>query len=62
MAAEGRIVGTKRVDPEMPDGHRIALVMRKSPELHTFMRCDVRLPDARQQAIMDLLCAQIIPR
>jgi hypothetical protein len=35
-------------------------VLRRSPELLSFLQCDARLPDAREQAMVDIICARIL--
>jgi hypothetical protein len=57
-----RVIKTLRVDPTLPDTRSVHLAIRRSPELVSFLRCDVKLPDPRLQATMDLICAQVIGR
>lgn len=57
-----RVVKTLRVDPALPDSRRVDTLIAKSQELRTFMRCDVQLPDPRQQAAMDRLCSRYVSR
>jgi hypothetical protein len=57
-SAEATVVKAMRVDPELPARARIDTAIRRSPELIEFLRCDLKLPDARQQAMMDLICAR----
>jgi hypothetical protein len=56
------IVSTLHIDsdlPQMDSGYpRFDLVLRRSPDIVPFLRCDVRIPDGRGQAIFDALCAQ----
>jgi hypothetical protein len=55
-----KVVKTLRVDPALTDPARAEIVIRRSPELVAYLRCDLKLPDARQQAMMDVICAQVI--
>jgi hypothetical protein len=57
-----RVVKTMRIDPALPEPGRMELAIRRSPELVAFLRCDVKLPDARQQALMDVICGQVVGR
>jgi len=60
------VVGTLRVEPELPQTDngfpRIEAVLQRSPEIASFLQCDARLPDARVQAFIDSICAQVLPR
>jgi hypothetical protein len=54
------VVGTIRVDPALAGpGPRIEPLLRRSPEILSFLRCDVRVPDEKMQAMFDLICAQV---
>ena len=53
-----RVVKTLRVDPAMPETRRIDVVIKRSPELLAYLRCDAKVPDARQQMIVDVLCSR----
>jgi hypothetical protein len=57
-----KVVKTLRVDPALPDPVRTEIVIRRSSELVAYLRCDVKLSDARQQSMMDSICAQVIGR
>jgi hypothetical protein len=46
------------VDPAVPDGRRIDQLIARSPELVAYLRCDVKLADARKQMAADILCAR----
>ena len=60
-SADGlKVVKTLRVDPSLSDRTRPEIVIRRSPELVAYLRCDLKLPDARKQAMMDIICAQVI--
>jgi hypothetical protein len=58
------IARTLRVDPELPRADNgypmIELVLRRSPEILEFVRCDMRLPDERAQVLMDQVCRQVL--
>jgi hypothetical protein len=57
-----RVLKVLRVDPSLPDPRRIDAVIAKSQELRTYMRCDAQLPDARQQALIDVLCSRYVSK
>ena len=58
-AASGpRVVKTLRVDGALSELSRVEPVIARSPELVGYLRCDLRVPDARQQAMMDAVCAR----
>jgi hypothetical protein len=55
-----RIAGTEWVDPQLPESPvQIEAVVRRSPELFSFLRCDTQLPDPQAQSMLDLRCAQM---
>jgi hypothetical protein len=54
-----KVLKTLRIDPVLPDSAHMLMAIRKSPELVSYLRCDLKLPDARQQTMMDLICDQI---
>jgi hypothetical protein len=60
------VVATIRIDPEFPpsDGGYppIGAMLRRSPEIVSFLRCDARLPDGRAQAMIDSICAQVLAK
>jgi hypothetical protein len=60
------VIGTLRVDPALSvadNGYPlIEPVLRRSPEIVTFLRCDARLPDGRGQTVIDSICAQVVGR
>jgi hypothetical protein len=64
VAGGPTVVGTLRVDPEPPladNGYpRIEPVLRRSPEIVTFLQCDARLPDQRVQAVIETVCRQVL--
>jgi hypothetical protein len=56
-----RVTGTKRVERAMPgSAGQIGLVLRTSPEIMSFLRCDSTPPGARGQAFLEQLCLQNI--
>jgi hypothetical protein len=52
------VVKTLRVDPAMSGSPTIDTVIARSSELKAYLRCDLKLPDAMQQTMMDVLCAR----
>jgi hypothetical protein len=58
-AATGpRVVKTLRVDPRLNEPRQIEAVIARLPELVQYLRCDLKLTDARQQTTMDAICAR----
>lgn len=57
-ASGPRVIKTLHVDPAVPDGRRIDQLIARSPELVAYLRCDAKIPDARKQAMVDILCAR----
>ncbi len=55
------LVGTRYVDPHFTGPDPVADVVKRTPELWEFLRCDITLPDPGQQAMMALLCGQLRP-
>jgi hypothetical protein len=55
------IVGTRYVDPRFTGADAVAATIKRTPELFEFLRCDVTLPDANQQAMMAVVCGQVRP-
>lgn len=54
------VFGTVRIDPSLPDGSRaIEPVLRKSPEIVSFLRCDIKVADPELAAVIDRSCALI---
>lgn len=60
-SAQGlRIAGTVWVAPQLPESPvQLEALVRRSPELFSFLRCDTPLPDPQAQHMLDLLCAQM---
>ena len=63
-AGAATVVRTLRIDPAVPfsqDGRpRVEEVLRRSPEIVAFLQCQTAMPDGRGQAMIDLICAQVI--
>jgi hypothetical protein len=58
-AAGPRVTGTGRVPRALPgSAGQIGLVLRKSPEVVAFLRCDAVLPDPGARAVLGNLCLQ----
>jgi hypothetical protein len=55
------IVGTCRVEPQFTGSDPVAAIVKRSPDLFDFLRCDVTLPDTRRQPMMAFICAQMRP-
>ena len=57
-----RVVRTLRIDPTMNQDQfpRIDEVMRRSPEILSFLQCDTRLSDPLQQKLADIVCANVL--
>jgi hypothetical protein len=54
-----RVSGTMRVTRAMPgSAGQIGLVLRMSPEIMTFLRCDAVVPDGPPKALIERLCLQ----
>jgi hypothetical protein len=57
------VVGTLRVEPDLPqtdNGYpRIDEVLRRSPQIQSYLRCGERLWDGLAQKMMDVICARI---
>jgi hypothetical protein len=55
------IVGTRYVEPRFSGRDAVAAIVKQTPELFEFLRCDVTLPDANQQAMMAIVCEPMRP-
>ena len=57
-----RVVRTLRVDPSMPqsDVPRIDAVMRRSPEILSFLQCETRPDDPVGRKAADIICASML--
>jgi len=55
-------LGTQWIDPSLSGtGDPVPTIMKRSPELFEFLRCDLTLPDPAQQMILALICGQMRP-
>jgi|SRR5687767_14806420 len=55
-----QVVRLLRVDPAFPESPaRIEAIIRRSPDLFSFLRCDSRVPDSKVQSMLDAVCAQM---
>jgi hypothetical protein len=55
------VTGTKRIEPAMPGAAaQIGLVLRTSPEIMSYLRCDATPPGTRGYAFLAQLCLQNI--
>jgi hypothetical protein len=56
-----KFVASLRIDPSLPDGDalKVEQILRRSPEIVSFLRCDVRLEDERARAMIERSCALI---
>jgi hypothetical protein len=55
------IVGMQYVEARFSGRDAVGAVVKRTPDLFDFLRCDVTLPDPNQQAMMSLLCGQMRP-
>jgi hypothetical protein len=57
------IVGSRWVDPatEPAAGDPIAAIIKRTPDLFDYLRCDVNVPNAAMNAMMALICGQMRP-
>lgn len=56
-----RVIGTMRVESQMPgSAGQIGLVLRRSPEIMGFLRCDAPAAEGRAQAFLARLCLENI--
>ena len=57
------LAGTRHVDPELPESPEssppIPVILRRSPDLVDFLRCDAKVPDSSVQPMFDALCARL---
>jgi hypothetical protein len=60
-SAGPRVTGTMSIESRMPgSAGQIGMVLRLSPEIMSFLRCDAKAPDGRGQAFLGRLCLQNI--
>jgi hypothetical protein len=57
-----KVIKTMKIDSALPEPIQIDAAIRRSAELIEFVRCDLKLPDERQQAVMNVLCGRIAGR
>ena len=58
-----QIFGTVRIDPALPPGRRpfeIDDILRRSPEIVSFLRCDTRMPEPLLQQMVDIVCSRVL--
>jgi hypothetical protein len=59
------IVGYRWIDPAPPEQPSrvdpIAAVVKRTPELFEYLRCDLSLPDPLMNAMMPIICGQMRP-
>jgi hypothetical protein len=52
-----RVSGTMMIESRMPgSAGQIGLVLRGSPEIMAFLRCDAEAADGRAQAVLQRMC------
>jgi hypothetical protein len=58
-----RIAETRRIDPQFPSsvGIDIPDIIRRSPDLFDYLRCEAVLADPAMQQMMELVCARMRP-
>jgi hypothetical protein len=61
-AAGPKVAATLRIDPAIDDEKRLELVLRRSPQIVSFLRCDVTLADPGLQRAIARVCAAIIAK
>src|SRR5688500_11061362 len=55
-----RIERTLQVDPAFPESPaRVEEIVRRSPELFSFLRCDAKLQDPKMQPMIDAICGKM---
>lgn len=55
-----RIARTLWIDPQLPAPDRVQAVIRRSPELRDFLRCDAHFDDPAKEQVARALCAMTI--
>jgi hypothetical protein len=53
------VVSKLSVPPSLADGSRVDDLVRRSPRLQAFLRCDEAIPDVRLQPFVDRVCAEM---
>jgi hypothetical protein len=63
-AGAAKVVRTLRIDPAVPlsqEGRpRVEEVLRRSPEVLSFLQCETAMPDGKGQAMIDVICARVV--
>jgi hypothetical protein len=55
-----QVVSTLRVDPVFGnEPSEIEVIIRRNPELYSFLRCDAKLPDPNEQQMVESICARL---
>lgn len=61
-----QIVGYRWVAPQSiepaPSGDPIAAIVKRTPVLFDYLRCDLSLPDPLAQAMMPIICSEMRPK
>jgi hypothetical protein len=58
-AGGAQVIGTMRLPRSMPgSAGQIGLVLRRSPEIMSFLRCDASVPEGAPKAHVERLCLQ----
>jgi hypothetical protein len=55
------IAGTERVDPLFLGADPVAAIVKRSPALFDFLRCDAIVSDTQVQTIIESICRQMRP-
>jgi len=58
-----QIAGSLHVDPSLTsEPAEVEAIVRRSPEIYEFLRCDASVPDANTQEVIETLCARMKPK
>jgi len=58
-----QIAGSLHVDPSFAsEPAEVEAIVRRSPEIYEFLRCDASVPDANTQEVIETLCARMKPK
>lgn len=53
-----RVAGSLEVKAQFPESPaQVEAIIRRSPELFAYLRCDAKLPDSKDQVMIDSICA-----
>jgi hypothetical protein len=55
------VVATRLVEPAYEGPDAVAAIVKRSPELFEFLRCDARMPDATVQPMIEAICRRMQP-